>query len=842
MFHKTVTATAGNLVNGDEISVDITGGDKTEVGTYTATATGLTGGKTENYKLPDDDAKRTFTYSIGKGKLKDKELTMSVYKCVPKTYTYDFSKELPVLADGLTFGNIQYTGTLSDTYDENWISKGNVVLNGSELSITTYDWDKGEQILEYVVTVKSDNYEDFTMTLKVNAKDKTVVNLPKSDVTITGRPYGSNGVNKPDVRNVPADARLISTVYTNKTTGEVITPTGMTDAGAYTVTVRYESDDTVYIGATDFNINPRHLFDEDIEVPIGVTPDKTYDGTTASDLTELGIAEDRLVTKENGALRVVGTAEYAGSNAGATKLVFTTDGTMRLSGPDSRAKTGNYGISGSKLTKELTANILQRELAFTVDSVSMICGSSTADVHVTFTSVEDNSKSGLVSGETLEQGVDYDVTATFNRTDVGTDNNVTVAVTLKDTGKARNYTLAGKSTITGVTGTIKAKPTPVLEGNVTLSLAEFTYGEPLSKIEITGTMKDPNTGEEVPGTFAWTDSTFMPNAGSYEAEWTFTPNAPEYAVATGEVTIVVHKATSTGEPKYTKVTTGGKTLNDAALTIEGSTLNPNTGKLEWVDDNGNVLTNDTKVEANKTYKWRFTPADGNYTTLTGTIKLYSKSTGGGGGGTTRYTVSFDTNGGNKISSERIKRNGTLTEPTAPTKEGFDFAGWYTDKGLKTKYDFSAKVTKNITLYAAWTEKDNSADQIILTIGEKSAQVFGQTKTNDVAPKIVNDRTMLPARFVAENLGADVSWDGEKELVTIKGKNLKTSEDITILIYIGSDIAYVNGKEIKLDSAAFIENDRTYTPVRFISEELGASVEWLEKDLRVVITKTLPSEK
>ena len=96
--------------------------------------------------------------------------------------------------------------------------------------------------------------------------------------------------------------------------------------------------------------------------------------------------------------------------------------------------------------------------------------------------------------------------------------------------------------------------------------------------------------------------------------------------------------------------------------------------------------------------------------------------------------------------------------------------------------------------------------------------------------------MLPARFVAENLGAKVSWDGEKELVTIAGKNLKTGEDVTILVYIGSDIAYVNGKEVKLDFSAFVENDRTYTPVRFISEELGASVEWIESEQKVVITK------
>ncbi len=300
--------------------------------------------------------------------------------------------------------------------------------------------------------------------------------------------------------------------------------------------------------------------------------------------------------------------------------------------------------------------------------------------------------------------------------------------------------------------------------------------------------------------------------------------------------ITITPAASAGEPNYTKITGKGKTLKDAALTTDGSTLKPNAGKPEWIDDDGNVLPDDTRVEANKIYKWRFTPDDSNYTVLIGEVELYHVSSSGGGSVSPTYTVSFDTNGGSELSKQRVAKNNTIKEPTAPTKEDFDFAGWYTDKELKEKYDFSAKVTKNITLYAAWTEKDNSANQIILTIGEKDALVFGTVKANDVAPKIVKDRTMLPARFVAENLGADVLWDGEKELVTIKGKHLKTGEDITILIYIGSDIAYVNGKEIKLDSAAFIENDRTYTPIRFISEELGAGVEWIEKEQKVVITK------
>ena len=223
--------------------------------------------------------------------------------------------------------------------------------------------------------------------------------------------------------------------------------------------------------------------------------------------------------------------------------------------------------------------------------------------------------------------------------------------------------------------------------------------------------------------------------------------------------------------------------------------------------------------------------------LTYTFDSTGGSTGGGGGrSTSRYTVSFESNGGSKVSNQTVTRNSVMKEPTAPTKENFDFDGWYSDKELKTKYDFSAKVTKSFTLYAKWTEKDNSVNQIILTIGKKDAQVFGKAKSNDVAPKIEKDRTMLPARFVAENLGAKVEWDGEKQLVTITGKNLKTDESVTILITIGSATVKVNGKEIKLDSPAFIENDRTYTPIRFISENLGASVEWVEKDQKVIITK------
>ena len=90
----------------------------------------------------------------------------------------------------------------------------------------------------------------------------------------------------------------------------------------------------------------------------------------------------------------------------------------------------------------------------------------------------------------------------------------------------------------------KSKITPVPDGEVTASA--ITYGQPLNASTITGKMKDPTTGEKVPGTFAWTDGTIKPNAGSYDAEWTFTPDAPEYATATGKVRVTVNPKSIVG--------------------------------------------------------------------------------------------------------------------------------------------------------------------------------------------------------------------------------------------------------------------------------------------------------
>ena len=137
-------------------------------------------------------------------------------------------------------------------------------------------------------------------------------------------------------------------------------------------------------------------------------------------------------------------------------------------------------------------------------------------------------------------------------------------------------------------------------------------------------------------------------------------------VTSAPFVLMIKPATPTGEPNYTKITTGGKTLKDAALTTEGSTLDPNDGKLEWLDDKGNALPDDTRVKANTTYKWRFTPTDTNYTTLTGEIELlHHKSNGGGSSGYSYYTIEATAGAGGSISpsgsvSVREGRDQTFT--------------------------------------------------------------------------------------------------------------------------------------------------------------------------------------
>lgn len=69
-----------------------------------------------------------------------------------------------------------------------------------------------------------------------------------------------------------------------------------------------------------------------------------------------------------------------------------------------------------------------------------------------------------------------------------------------------------------------------------------------------------------------------------------------------------------------------------------------------------------------------------------------------------WVVSFNSNGGSEVPAQYVADGEKATEPTDPTKDGYTFAGWYSDAGLTTEFDFTASITADVTAYAKWTEE------------------------------------------------------------------------------------------------------------------------------------------
>ena len=125
------------------------------------------------------------------------------------------------------------------------------------------------------------------------------------------------------------------------------------------------------------------------------------------------------------------------------------------------------------------------------------------------------------------------------------------------------------------------------------------------------------------GTGASLDSAGLPKtAGTYTVTAKYEDDAH---IGTKPATLTVSKATPTGAPTCTKITTSSKTLADAVLAI--GTIAPAGGTLTW------DMPASTVVAANTAYGWTYTPADtANYKALTGSLTPYAVSSGGGGGG------------------------------------------------------------------------------------------------------------------------------------------------------------------------------------------------------------------
>lgn len=143
---------------------------------------------------------------------------------------------------------------------------------------------------------------------------------------------------------------------------------------------------------------------------------------------------------------------------------------------------------------------------------------------------------------------------------------------------------------------------------------------------------------------------------------------------------------------------------------------------------------------------------------------------------------------------------------------------------KTLNDNTQSSTANAaTTLVPATAKSASGNTITVTVN-------GTPVVFDQPPVIISGRTITPMRAIFEAMGAQVNWDGAKQTVTV------TKGGTTIKVKIGNSQATVNDAAKTLDVPAQIINNRTLVPIRFISESLGARVDWTENSHTVTINQ------
>ncbi len=97
-------------------------------------------------------------------------------------------------------------------------------------------------------------------------------------------------------------------------------------------------------------------------------------------------------------------------------------------------------------------------------------------------------------------------------------------------------------------------------------------------------------------------------------------------------------------------------------------------------------------------------------------------------------------------------------------------------------------------------------------------------------RVVNGRTMIPVRCLAEQMGAEVSYDKERKAARI------VRAGVEILMPIGSKTCTVNGEPFTMDAAPYIENGRTMIPARYVSELFGQSIQWVSGTRTAAVTE------
>jgi len=140
---------------------------------------------------------------------------------------------------------------------------------------------------------------------------------------------------------------------------------------------------------------------------------------------------------------------------------------------------------------------------------------------------------------------------------------------------------------------------------------------------------------------------------------------------------------------------------------------------------------------------------------------------------------------------------------------------------------------------------DSEDGREIAVGEEIQVLLnGETMQFDVPPMIMDNRTMVPMRAIFEALGAEIMWDGEHQTIAAftPAKTINLAVDDNIAIIFPADLPMPGGEPefIILDVPPTIVDNRTLVPLRFVSEALGATVDWDDITRTVIIEEGEPT--
>ena len=538
----------------------------------------------------------------------------------PTEKTYGDADFTVTAANGVTetTGN---TGTWKWTSSDDSILK--IVFGADSATATVQVLKASATGATLTVTYSSiTHYGTANVTIKVNKKDVTITGLSAGskvyDGNTTANATGAAVINgKVGSDDVTVTAGTASFDNVNVGTDKIVTFTGYSlsgaDAGNYNLKAQPASV-TANIVAKDVKLTGS----------INAT-DRSYvkDNKTV-DLTKGTLTFDGLVSGETLDVNLPATGTISDAKVGVYNVAYSgvtlKDGTGKASNYKLVSPLPTVTVNITKATAPTLKNITvsQKYTVTTEQSKNIGNGGMPADAGTLTYAKGTESKTGSVT--VTSWAVDATGKVTYTLSGGAAGDTVTLPVTIKST----NYvdatvnvviTLAAKDNQTALTLTGE---TTVVYGQ-TLQLGT-TGGS--TNGDVTYTVTNGTGGATIDASGKLTPT----QVGDVTVTATMAGNATYNDVTSTPVTITINRATPTGEPKYTEITTGGKTLADAGLTTADSNLSV-PGTVKWVDDTGNVLDINTKVEANKEYKWLFTPTNTNYTTLTGTIVLYPASTG-----------------------------------------------------------------------------------------------------------------------------------------------------------------------------------------------------------------------